>query len=73
MKNLDEINRLIAAAEAELAEPESSRSKLLSRVAELQHEIAALLQPSTPPDLNDKLTVTNNQTKLDQESFSFKN
>jgi hypothetical protein len=72
MKNLDEINRLIAAAEAELAEPESSRSKLLSRVAELQHEKAALLQPSTPPDFNDKPTVTNNQIILDRD-YLFKN
>jgi hypothetical protein len=38
MKNPDEINRLIAATEAELAELESSRSILLSRVAELQYE-----------------------------------
>jgi hypothetical protein len=33
MKNLDEINRLIAATEAELAELASSRSILLSRAA----------------------------------------
>jgi chorismate mutase len=55
MKTLDEINRLIAAIEAELVELESSRTTLLSRAAELQHEKAALLQPSIPLDFNDKL------------------
>lgn len=50
MKTLDEINRLIAAIEAELVELESSRTTLLSRVAELQREKAALLQVSTPLD-----------------------
>jgi prefoldin subunit 5 len=45
MKNLDEINRLIVAVEAELAELESSRSDLIARAAELQREKANLLQP----------------------------
>ena len=43
MKTLDEINHLIAATEAELAELESSRSKLLSRAATLQREKATLV------------------------------
>jgi hypothetical protein len=48
MKNLDEINLLIAATEAELADLESSRSKLLSRAAELQREKATFHQSILP-------------------------
>lgn len=71
MKNLDEINRLIAATEAELAELESSRSILLSRAAELQREKVALLQPSIPPNFNDKPTVTN-QSSQDEKITLFR-
>jgi superfamily II DNA or RNA helicase len=71
MKTLDEINRLIAATEAELAELESSRSKLLSRAAELQRKKAALLQPSLPPNSNDKPTVTN-QSSQDEKITLFR-
>jgi hypothetical protein len=59
MKNLDEINRLIVAVEAELAELERSRSDLIARAAELQREKATLLLPSIPSNYNDTLTVTN--------------
>lgn len=71
MKTLDEINRLIAAIEAELAELESSQSELLLRAAELQHEKAALLQPSIPLDFNDKPTVTN-QSSQDEKIILFR-
>ena len=71
MKTLDEINRLIAAIEAELAELEGSQSELLSRAAELQHEKAALLQPSIPLDFNDKPTVTN-QSSQDEKIILFR-
>ncbi len=63
MKTLDEINRLIAATEAELAELESRRSILLSQAAELQREKVALLQVSILPDFNDKPTVTNQSSQ----------
>jgi hypothetical protein len=46
MKTLNEINRLIAATESELAELESRRLELLARAAELQREKTALLQPT---------------------------
>jgi hypothetical protein len=71
MKNPDKINRLIAATEAELAELESSRSILLSRVAELQRDKATLLQASIPPDFNDKPTVTN-QPSQDEKIILFR-
>lgn len=58
MKTLDEINRLIAVTEAELAVHESSRSKLLLRAGELQREKAALLRPSGVFDSNGKPIVT---------------
>jgi superfamily II DNA or RNA helicase len=63
MKTLDEINRLIAATEAELAELESSRSKLLSRAASLQCEKAALIQSPSAPDVNYKPIVTNQSSQ----------
>jgi superfamily II DNA or RNA helicase len=71
MKTLDEINRLIAATKGELAELESNRSELLSRAAELQHEKAALLQPSIPLGFNDKSTVTN-QSSPDEKIILFR-
>jgi len=63
MKTLDEINLLIASTEAELIELESSRSKLLSRVAELQSEKAALVQLPGAHDINLKPIVTNQSTQ----------
>lgn len=71
MKTLDEINRLIAATEAELAKLESSRSELIARATALQREKAALLQPSIPPDFNDKPTVTN-QSSQDEKIALFR-
>ena len=63
MKTVDEINRLIAATETELAELDSRRSKLLAQVAELQLERAALFQALTPIDLKGSPTVTNQSTQ----------
>jgi superfamily II DNA or RNA helicase len=71
MKTLDEISRLIAAAQVELAELERSRSKLLTRATELQREKAALLQPSIPPDLNNRPTITN-QSSQDEKIALFR-
>jgi hypothetical protein len=63
MKTLDEINRLIAATEAELAELESSRSKLLSRTAALQREKAALVQSPSAPVIKYMPIVTNQSSQ----------
>jgi superfamily II DNA or RNA helicase len=63
MKTLDEINRLIASTESELIELESSRSKLLSHIAELQRDKAALIQSPSVPDLNLKPTITNRSSQ----------
>ena len=71
MITLDEINHLIASTEAELAELESNRSKLLSRAAELQRNKAALSQSSGVPDLNSKTTVTN-QSSQDEKIILFR-
>jgi len=60
MKTVDEINRLIAATETELAELDSSRSKLLLQVAELRLEKAALFQSSALTDLNDRPRESSN-------------
>ncbi len=71
MKTLDEINRLIASTEAELIELESSRSKLLSRIAELQHDKAALIQSPGASDVNHNQTVTN-QSSQDEKINLFR-
>ncbi len=71
MKTLNEINRLIAVTDAELAKLESSRSELLARAAELQREKTVLLQAPGAPDLNDKPTVTN-QSSQDEKIFLFR-
>jgi superfamily II DNA or RNA helicase len=71
MKTLDEINRLIAATEADLADLENSRSKLLLRAAELQREKAVLTQPQIFPNPNHKPTVTN-QTSQDEKIAIFR-
>ena len=69
MKTLDEINRLIAATEAELTELESSRSKLLVQFAALQREKADLTQPQISP--NQKPTVAN-QISQDEKIAIFR-
>ncbi len=57
MNNLDELNRLIAAAESELAGLETRRSELLARLAELQREKAAGLHPTATPAPKNGLAV----------------
>ena len=69
MTTLDDINLLIASTEAELAELESNRSKLLSRAAELQRDKATLIQSSSIPDLNHKPTITNQSSQEEKITF----
>ena len=66
MKTLDEINALIASTESELAELESSRCKLLSRVAELQRDKAALTQSPSVPNVNHNQTVSNQSSQSEK-------
>lgn len=54
---MDEINRLITASEAELAELETRRAELLERIANYQREKIAFLQQATTPDPNLSPTV----------------
>jgi superfamily II DNA or RNA helicase len=70
MKTLEEINRLLASTEAELIELESSRSKLLSRIAELQRDKAALIQSPGASDVNHNQTVAN-QSSQDEKITLF--
>jgi hypothetical protein len=71
MKTLDEINRLIAATEAELAELESNRSKLLVQITALQREKSALNQPQISPNPNQKPTLAN-QISQDEKIAIFR-
>jgi hypothetical protein len=70
MKTLDKINRLLASTEAELIELESSRSKLLSRIAELKRDRAILIQSPGASDVNHNQTVTN-QSSQDEKITLF--
>lgn len=72
MRNLDDINRLIAATEAELSELNTRRSELIARVAELQHEKAALLQPIAAPGLNDSQPTVTNQSSQEEKIALFR-
>ena len=71
MNNLDELNRLIAAAESELAGLETRRSELLARLAELQREKAAGLHPTDTPAPKNSLAV-NNQSSQEEKIALFR-
>jgi superfamily II DNA or RNA helicase len=72
MRDLNDINRLIAATEAELSELNNRRSELIARVAELQREKAALLQPIASPGLDDKQPIVTNQSSHEEKIALFR-
>ena len=72
MRDLNDINRLIAATEAELSEMNNRRSELIARVAELQREKAALLQPIASPGLDDKQPIVTNQSSHEEKIALFR-
>jgi hypothetical protein len=72
MSDLNDINRLIAATEAELSELNIRRSELIARVAELQREKAALLQPIATPDLDDRKPIVTNQSSQEEKFALFR-
>jgi superfamily II DNA or RNA helicase len=73
MKFQDEIDRLIAEAKAELAELESHRSELLTRLAELQKEKAAQFQPIEMLSLNSNQPFVTNQSPQEEKIALFRN
>jgi superfamily II DNA or RNA helicase len=73
MKSVDEINRLLAGIETELAELNSHKSELLAQSAELQREKAALLQPITViTGLNDPHPTITNQSSQEEKIALFR-
>lgn len=72
MRNLDNINRLIAATEAELSALNARRSELIAQVAELQREKAALLQPIASPGLDDRQPIVTNQSSQEEKFALFR-
>lgn len=72
MNNIDEINRLIAENEAQLAELENLRSELLSRIVTLQHAKATLLQPVTTTDLTSQLHAITYQSSQEEKIALFR-
>jgi len=73
MRTLDEINRLIAAFEAEMTELESNRFELLARVTQLQEEKAALFLQTAAPNLNDSKPVVTSQSSQEEKITLFHN
>lgn len=72
MRDLNEINRLIAATDAELSELNTRRSELIARVAELQHEKATLLRPPESPSLDDRQPIVTNQSSQEEKIALFR-
>ncbi len=72
MKSVDEMNRLLAAIEEELAELNSRRSELLARAAELQQEKAAFLQPTAAPDFNESQPTVTSQSSHEEKIALFR-
>jgi hypothetical protein len=72
MKSVDEMNRLLAAIEAELAELNSRRSELLARAAELQQEKAAFLQPTAAPDFYKSQPTVTSQSSHEEKIALFR-
>jgi hypothetical protein len=72
MRDLNDINRLIAATEAELSELYNRRSELIAQVAELQREKTALLQPNASPGLDDSEPTVTNQSSQEEKVALFR-
>ena len=72
MVDLTEINRLIAETEAELSELNTRRSELIARVAELQHEKAALTQPIVVSSIDDNQPIVTNQSSQEEKIALFR-
>ena len=72
MRDLNDINRLIAATEVELSELNTRRSELIARVAELQREKAALHQPIAILGLDDRQPIVTNQSSQEEKFALFR-
>jgi len=72
MRDLTDINRLIAETEAELSELNTRRSELIARLAELQHEKATLLRPTAAPSLDDSQPIVTNQSSQEEKLALFR-
>jgi superfamily II DNA or RNA helicase len=72
MRDLNDINRLLAKTKAELLELETRRSELIARVAELQRKKAALLQPIASPGVDDNQPTVTNQSLLEEKVTLFR-
>jgi len=72
MRDLNDINHLIAATEAELSELNTRRSELIARVAELQREKAALLQLIASPVLDNRQPIVTNQSSQEEKFALFR-
>jgi hypothetical protein len=71
MRDLNDINLLIAATEAELSELNTRQSELIARLAELQHEKATLLRPIAAPGVGDSEPIVTNQSSQEEKIALF--
>ena len=72
MRDLNDINHLIAATEAELSALNTRRSELIAQVAELQCEKVALLQPTAESYLNDSQPTVTSQSSQEEKIALFR-
>ena len=72
MRDRNEINRLIAATEAELSELNTRQSELIARLAELQHERATLLRPIAAPGVGDSEPIVTTQSSQEEKIALFR-
>ena len=72
MKNLDEINQLLAEFEGELAQLNARRAELLKRITELQQEKGSLLQGQEAPPQTVSLPPVTDQSSEDAKIALFR-
>jgi hypothetical protein len=73
MKNLDEINRLLAELEVELTKLNTRRAQLLIQIKELQQEKASSQQVLENQPASIKLPLVTNQSSQEAKIVLFRN
>jgi superfamily II DNA or RNA helicase len=69
---LDELSRLLAETEAELARLDSRRAELLNQITQLQQEKSSLLKGHGPPQPPDNFSLVTNQSPQEAKIALFR-
>jgi len=72
VRSLDEIDRLLAETEEELANLNARRAELLMHISELQHEKTSFLAGQETPPLQPKPTLVTNQSSQEARIALFR-